>query len=150
MSQLKRDLHHYCQQFVAERIAAIELAIAAARASSNDDTKSSAGDKYETGRAMAQLEIDKNTTQLLEAQQLQQVLNKINPELQLDKVMSGSLVKTPGMTFYISIPAGKIELAGTTYYAISPASPIGKALMGKQKGEEVVFNSKLMMIEELS
>ena len=64
--------------YVHERIAATQEAIYTAQLSANEETKSSAGDKYETGRAMAQLEIEKNTAQLAEALKLKQMLKQIS------------------------------------------------------------------------
>jgi hypothetical protein len=52
---------------VHQRIASAEEAIRMAQESANQEGKSSAGDKYETGRAMAQLEIEKASGQLAEA-----------------------------------------------------------------------------------
>ena len=67
MSEIKRKLYQHCINFVDKRIAAAKETIAMAQESANEDTKSSAGDKYETGRAMAQLEIEKTAGQLEEA-----------------------------------------------------------------------------------
>jgi hypothetical protein len=64
---IKIKLYQYCVEFIDKRIAGAREAIQIAQDSANEETKSSAGDKYETGRAMAQLEIEKNTTQLEEA-----------------------------------------------------------------------------------
>jgi len=50
--------------YIDQRIDAAKKAIGEAQASANEETKSSAGDKYETGRAMMQLAIEQNSTQL--------------------------------------------------------------------------------------
>jgi sortase (surface protein transpeptidase) len=59
LNALKTRLHSLCVSYVGQRIETAQRAIAIAQASANEETKSSAGDKYETGRAMAQLEIEK-------------------------------------------------------------------------------------------
>jgi len=56
MSTIKEQLHNLCITYVQNRMQAAEDAFRAAEQASNDDTKSSAGDKYETGRAMMQQE----------------------------------------------------------------------------------------------
>lgn len=86
----------------------ISKAIEHAQLAANEETKSSAGDKYETGRAMMQLEIEKQSVQLAEAMKLKHVLSQINPEKTTETIQSGSLVFTDQGNFYISISAGKL------------------------------------------
>ncbi|HSY60679.1 MAG TPA: hypothetical protein VK796_02335, partial [Cytophaga sp.] len=71
MTSQKNTLYAYCTDYVTERITRLKTEIKKTQSSANEETKSSAGDKYETGRAMAQLEIEKNTKQLAEAERLQ-------------------------------------------------------------------------------
>ena len=56
MLKTKAKLYDSCLKLVDERVAHIEDAMRNAQASANEETKSSAGDKYETGRAMMHLE----------------------------------------------------------------------------------------------
>ncbi len=67
MIKIKEELFKHCLHYVEECINTAQLAIEDARSSANDDTKSSAGDKFETGREMIQQEIDRNRKQLEEA-----------------------------------------------------------------------------------
>ena len=121
--------------------------MAAAQESSNTETKSSAGDKYETGRAMAQQERDRHAMQLHEAQLLLAALQKINPDLPSDNVRIGALVSTTLGLFYLGVGAGKLTTSGgEDFVAVSPAAPILMALSGKQAGEEVVFNGKKVQV----
>jgi hypothetical protein len=120
----------------------------AAQESSNTETKSSAGDKYETGRAMAQQERDRQAMQLNEAQQLLAALQKINPELPCDAVRPGALVTSSIGLFYLSIGAGKLTTAeGREFMAVSPVAPVIAAINGRRAGEEVLFNGKLVRVE---
>lgn len=50
---LKEQLLDHCNSYIGLKLETIRHAIANAQESANDDTKSSAGDKHETGRAMA-------------------------------------------------------------------------------------------------
>lgn len=114
----------------------------AAQESANAEGKSSAGDKYETGRAMAQLERDRHAQLLAEAQKLEGELNRLNVEKNYVTVQPGSLVTTNRGLFFISISAGKLTLDGVDYFAVSPASPIATALAGRKAGEMVTFNKQ--------
>lgn len=150
MVQLKKDLYYYCVNFANERISAAEKAIILAQEASVDDTKSSAGDKYETTREMMQQEISRNQAQLHEAKKLKLALRTLNPDKLHTVVQAGSIVKTNHGNFYISISAGQIKLSEETYFAISPVSPMGKALMNLKQGSEFEFNQKHFIIREVA
>ena len=141
----KPALHALCQAFIAQRIAAARTAMRAAQESSSSETKSSAGDKYETGREMANAERDRNAAHMQQAQQLQAELARINPDLPCDIVRPGALVRTSMGQFYISISAGKLE--GTEVFAVSPAAPVAVALKGLRAGQDAVFNGKMLRVE---
>jgi len=147
MTSLKQTLYALCEQYVQDRLTAIQAAINAAQESANSETKSSAGDKYETGRAMAQNERDRNLVQLQQARQLQGELLRIDPTKPADTVHPGALVRTSMGRFFISISAGKLTVDGTDYFAVSAAAPVAAALSGKRAGEEAVFNGKMVRIE---
>lgn len=149
MSDIKEKLHRICMDYVQERIASAQHAITAARESANDDTKSSAGDKYETGREMMQQEIDRNRKQLEESQKLRLVLELIDPNKPTDIVQNGSLVTTNFGKFYISISRGQISAEGFNYFAVSSLSPIGLKLMKQKAGFEFDFNGKSFRIEKV-
>lgn len=142
MSELKKQLYNLCLEYVQKRMEAAQLAIEEAQKASNDDTKSSAGDKYETGRAMMQQETDRNLQQLNETNKLKVALNLVSPDALSDKVETGSLVITDKGNFYIAISAGILTVDNEAYFAISPASPIGLMLKGKKIGAEIVLNGK--------
>ena len=144
----KPALHALCQAFVEQRIAAATQAMRAAQESSNSDTKSSAGDKYETGREMANAERDRHAAQLQQARQLLAELARINPELPCDAVWPGALAHTSLGWFYLSISAGK--LAGTEVFAVSAAAPVAVALRGLRAGEEAVFNGRAVRVLAVS
>ncbi|MES2592678.1 MAG: 3-oxoacyl-ACP synthase [Bacteroidota bacterium] len=147
--QLKFQLYQKCIDYVEERLSHVQSAIDAASESGNDETKSSAGDKHETGRAMMQLEQEKNSRQLYETMELKKALDKINPNQQSTVVAPGSIVITNKGNFYISISAGKIEIGTTTYFAVSPVSPIAAQFIGLAIGKELNFNGSLYKIQEI-
>lgn len=149
MSDIKTRLHHLCIEYADERIATATEAIKAARDSSTEDTKSSAGDKYETGRAMMQQDIDRQTLQLGEAQKLKTFLERMQPEHSGETVQNGSLAFTDQGIFYIAISLGQVDLDGKKYFVISSASPIGEKLMKQKAGAKFSFNGKDYKIKSI-
>ena len=123
-----------------KKISATQDLIDSAREGQQGETKSSAGDKHETARAMAHLEQEKNARQLQQQLQLKQVLNKLPEDMSQDQVQFGSVVITNIAKYFLAIPFGKASIDNVDYFVISVNSPIGKALLGKRKGEEFSFN----------
>ncbi|MCS4226267.1 MULTISPECIES: hypothetical protein [Sphingobacterium] len=125
-----------------DRIAMIESALETARDSSNDDTKSSAGDKYETSREMIQQDINRYQGQLLEANkdllQLTNIATTITDAT--DFVKLGSLVKTNLGLYFIATSIGALKIDDMNVFAISPVSPIGQLLLSKKTGDSFLFN----------
>ena len=76
--------------------------------SANEETKSSAGDKYETTREMIQQEIEKHSSSLAEAVKQKQFLQQITTGKRYEKIQPGSLVITDKNNFYIAISAGAL------------------------------------------
>lgn len=146
---MKQSLYQLCFNFIEQRIKTATEALLQAQEASNDDTKSSAGDKFETGREMAQQDINRNKQLLADAQQQKVVLQSLEDVGKSTTVRSGSLVITNQGSFYISISAGQLSLYGKTYFAISSASPIGKLLIGKAIGEGFAFNGKTYSVIEI-
>ena len=112
MPGIKETLHNLCIAYVQNRMDAARDAFKAAEQASNEDTKSSAGDKYETGRAMMQQEKDRNTTQLNEANKLMVALNRISTLGNAAEAETGSIVITNNGRFYIAISAGNLVVDG--------------------------------------
>lgn len=148
--RIKQILLTHCRKVVEERITSAKQAIRMAQESANEESKSSAGDKYETGRAMAQVEIEKGSGQLAEANKIKQALGQVPVNASSPIIQSGSLVYTNQGNYFIAVPAGKVDAAGVAWYVISSASPIGANLMGKRAGDAFPFNRKEMRIERVS
>lgn len=147
--QIKAALFAQCEVYVQLRVSTAKQAMEAAQEAANSESKSSAGDKYETGRAMAQLERDRNAQLLAEAQKVERDLKQINIDKSYTIGQPGSLIMTSRGKFFISIGAGKLTLDGTDYFAVSAASPIGIALSGRKAGDSVVFNKMTYQVLEV-
>lgn len=148
-TSVKLLLYQQCQALAEQRIQTAREAMNSAQAAANEEGKSSAGDKYETSRAMMQLERDQHARALAEAQKLKQALENIDPQKSSAVVQPGSLVHTSIGNFYVAISLGKLHLAEAEYMAISPQSPIGALLMGKRPGDRLEFNKKKIEVLEL-
>ncbi len=108
-----------------------------------DDTKSTAGDKHETSRAMAQIEQEKLAKQVLETRNLKALASKIANENHSGKTVEvGSLIQINKDYFLLSVPFGKFEVAGKSVFALSPVSPIGQLLIGRKTGETINFKGE--------
>ncbi|MGN7204891.1 3-oxoacyl-ACP synthase [Pedobacter sp. SAFR-022] len=146
MEALKAALYDACSRFIEGRIETAETALAQAQEASNDDTKSSAGDKFETTREMMQQDIFRNKKLLADAQQNLGLLKSLADVPVSEVVKNGSLVETNQGLFYLSISAGQLSVSGKTAFAISAASPVGQLMLGKRVGEVFTFNQKAYTI----
>ena len=149
MAELKEILYNQFVKVADQKVIELELIINEAQTAANNETKSSAGDKHETGRAMAQLETEKLTNQLGEAIKLTELLHKINPKEKHKVIGLGSIVFTNNGNFFISASLGKTEHNNEIFYAISNVSPIGKILTGLKKGDSFSFNSRKFDVNKI-
>lgn len=149
MEKIKKILLERCFDYVDQRMETSRQAMKNAQDSANTEEKSSAGDKYETGRAMAQIERDKAAQQLEEAIKLKGILGKINPIARNTKVGLGSLVITEANGFYLAISLGKVSIEGTDFLVIAPNSPMGQVLLNLKERDEFSFNKKVHVITKI-
>lgn len=147
---IKEVLFKECLNFVSKRLQTVEEIILSNQKALQSETKSSAGDKHETGRAMLQLEMEKAGQQLRGIQQMKEVLAKIDIAKTSKKVHLGSIIETNMATYFLSISAGQLKVNGKEYFAVSVLSPIGKVLLGKTVYEEVVFNGNKILIKKIA
>ncbi|MFI5162582.1 MAG: 3-oxoacyl-ACP synthase [Sphingobacteriales bacterium] len=150
MNNLKEQLYKKCIAYVQACINDARQAVEDAQDSSDEDTKSSAGDKYETGREMMQQVADRGQVQLNEANKLMVALSTITYNTTHTKADTGSLVHTNYGKFYIAIGAGAISVDSQNYFAVSPASPIGVKLNGKVAGDEFDLNGRAYRVESVA
>lgn len=123
--------------------------MANATESANNETKSSAGDKHETARAMMQLEQEKLSHQLKELQDQKSELKKIDISKHSSQIAKGTLIQSDKGFLFLSIGLGKISVADKTVFAISPQSPLGLKLLGKKENDIVEMNGVKYTIEKL-
>ncbi|TXG37258.1 GreA/GreB family elongation factor [Seonamhaeicola maritimus] len=146
---IKEDLYNTCEVFIDNRLKTVQHTIDDIKKSLTSETKSSAGDKHETGRAMLQLEREKAGNQLAEIQKIKETLAKIGTTKTSDIVNIGSVVYTSNLNYFISISAGELKAGNETFYAISPSTPIGQLLLGKTVGDSISFRNQEFIINEV-
>jgi hypothetical protein len=144
--KIKEALFEQCEAFVNKRLYNIENVISSNQKALQSETKSSAGDKHETGRAMLQLEMEKAGQQLAGITQMKVVLSKIDILKTSKNACLGSVIITAKVSYFLSISAGQLVVADKSYFAISVSSPMGKLLLGKQEKEVISFNGKTIEI----
>ena len=137
--KLKTQIHELCIQLVKDKIKLIDDLFLSNHNALNSSTKSSAGDKHETSRAMIHLDQEKLSSQLLELNKSLRILSQINI-VQHSSVNMGSLFKTDQSIFYISIGLGKVSICGLNVFIMSPVSPLSQRLIGLNQDDSIEFN----------
>ncbi len=143
---MKSQLLEKIKSIIEKRMDTSWQAMEAAKNSANEEGKSSAGDKYETARAMGQLDREMNGRMYEQAHQERLLLDKIDPQTIFSKVAFGALVETSMGVFFVTIGVGIVEFEGKNIMAISPQSPIGQVIAGKTEGESFDFRGKMQRI----
>jgi transcription elongation GreA/GreB family factor len=150
MRSIKEEIHQTLIKQVEDQLLQAKQDLGLAKESRDSDTKSSAGDKYETGREMMQREMDKLSASLDIYQQQLVKLKSIDPQRSTDFVTHGSLIETNFETYYMAIGMGQITYANQTIYAISPESPLGTLLMGKRVEDSFDLRGRNIIIKSIS
>lgn len=131
------------------KISALDKARNDAINSRDMETKSSAGDKYETGREMMQKEIDNYEKQLAAMHRQMHECNAVNLESARHTIGLGSLVSTNEGWYYFATGYGKLEVENTNVMVVSLGSPLGQSLNGYTKGDRVKFLTRTIQIIEV-
>lgn len=106
-------------------------------------------DRYDSFRDQLISKRDMLSAQYQKAHSEYTVLQKINAN-NINKVAEfGSVIVTDSCRFFISISAGKINVDGQTYYAISPMVPLFKVMEGLKNGDTFEFNGNKQVIKDI-
>lgn len=144
----KNEILNLVQEKLDLKIKTLEKLISDTR-TSNNETKSSMGDKYETTREMVQQEINNLQVQLNENIKAKNSL-KLIPQSKSEKVGFGSLVETANGIFYISVSLGYLDYNNVKVFLISPESPLAAAMMGLRVNESFKLNAVVQKIVSLN
>ncbi|WP_345028011.1 transcription elongation factor [Ravibacter arvi] len=137
----KRLLLELVRDRLQAAVIAAKQAMDASQEAANSEGKSSMGDKYETGRAMAQIDRD------MYAQRYDQLKGELEA---LDRITAGdsssarlgSLVKTSLGYVLLAVSMGVVETDWGKVLVVSTQSPLGRAVLGRQAGDVFVFQGK--------
>ena len=149
MLRLKLAVHRQCLELLEERILSVRSSIDEMRTSARESSKSSAGDKHETGRAMTDLEIEKQQVSLRHLQQMLTCISQLDPQKIMTKAAPGALFSTSQGLIYIAVPLGRLKVENAGVLVISPEAPIVPAF-GKYPHEKtIIFNGRSYEILDL-
>jgi transcription elongation GreA/GreB family factor len=143
----KSKLKNLGLKMLKQRIATAQEAMDQAQEAANSEEKSSAGDKYETGRAMGQLQKEMYGRQLAEYAKEVMALQSIIIDPLCDSGGPGAYVQAAGIAFFVSAGLGRQEVEGQTILFVSPVAPLARALQNKKAGDSLLFNGAAMAIE---
>ncbi len=146
---MKEKVYKHCLAILNQKAVELDQALKSVTEAANNETKSTAGDKHETSRAMMQIEQEKLGKQLKEIRDQKAELEKIDISKPSAKIAKGTLVHSDKGLLFLSIGLGKIIADGETVFAISPQSPLGKLLIGKKEKDVVEMNAVKYTIQKL-
>ncbi len=145
----KLKVYQSCSALIDSKIATIQKEYKLYQDSAANETKSSAGDKHDTGKAMMQMEQEKLGVQFKELVNSKKILASINPGISSAKISFGSFVVTDSGIFYISISLGKINIESEDIFIISSQSPLAKLMLNLALKDKFNFNGKVYQISEI-
>jgi hypothetical protein len=147
--QYKAQLKQFAIALIGARIAAARQAIDQAQQAANSEEKSSAGDKYETGRAMGHLQKDMHSRQMAEQLKERSAMQMIHSDVVYLSVAPGAFIQCRELSFFLLAGMGKQSIEGQTIYFLSPLAPLAKSLHGKKPGDTFVFSGATATILEV-
>ena len=142
---MKEQICYSVLQFLNKKIINIRKTIFSIQKARNNEIKSSAGDKYETGRVMMQNELEKQALLLQQYQNQKANILKIQNMKTSEEIGFGSLVLTNQGNYLIAIGIGRVD----KFSVISLLSPLGKAFRGLKSGDTFIFQNKQYKIKSV-
>jgi hypothetical protein len=137
----KNTLKRWALDHISQRITTSRQVIDQARESANSEEKSSAGDKYETGRAMGHLQQEMHSRQLTEYVKELAILHSVNTDQLCSEGRVGAFLQGEDIAFFIAAGLGKHIIEGKTILFLSPQAPLAKFLQNKKAGDHITFNN---------
>jgi transcription elongation GreA/GreB family factor len=145
----KTELIAACEQLLDQRLQRIDAAMSLSREAAEGETKSSAGDKFETTRAMMHAELERLSAQRNDVLLLKKGLYTAAQAVFGNVIVFGSVVKTNVATYFLAAAIGKITLGQQEVFVLSTASPLGQLLLGKSAGEEITLGKVTQKVLEV-
>jgi hypothetical protein len=117
--------------------------------SANNQEKSSAGDKYETSRAMGQIDRDMYAYQLLETEKDMTIITNLEIDKINQVIKPGSVFEINSQLIFVAIGLGTILVNNISVLVISYKSPLYEQLKFKTVGDLVFFKNENHQIETI-
>ncbi len=135
----------FLQHYINDNVSKINLQMKQINESLQNETKSSAGDKFETAREMVTQEINKLGNQLTIYKSHQKQLEIISGKTNI-AIGIGALFCTAQGLYFIGISLGKVVYGNFQIMVVSDDAPFAKIFKGKKANDEVVFNERRHII----
>jgi hypothetical protein len=126
----------------------VQARMADLRSDLNSESKSTSGDKHETGRAMIQMEMENLGKQSEIWNQMYSQATTIS-ESDSFRIELGSLFKMDAVWYFVSVSFGKLIIEENMVMCISPTSPLSQTILGISEHSNFVFNQTQRTIEQI-
>ena len=114
------------------------------------ESKSSAGDKHETGRAMIHVEQERVQETVGRLEHMRGVLvQRATQGKAIQRVSPGALVETTGPWVLVGVPLGKVQLPDALVLCVGVEAPLAQQWHGAQPGDQVVLGSQQLTIQAI-
>lgn len=111
-----------------------------------NETKSSAGDKFETSREMMSQSRQSISGRIDVLKEQLYFLKQTQANSSTKKVSSGCLVETTEGYFFFGLALGNLSFDNKQVVALSFQSPLGKVFLDKKIGDKVEFRDRTFTI----
>lgn len=148
-TQLKEKVITFIEHSLQNKLGELKNIAIQLQNSLENESKSSAGDKHETGRAMLHLEQEKLQKQWVEIEQQLVQLGNLKKMKNQTTIGVGSFVVTKKSFFLIGIGLGMKKIDESTIFCVGITAPIGQLINKKKIGDKFTFNGQEHEIIEI-
>ena len=145
----KQDVIAAAISIVSQKIERIKAELDDLNDGNAQNSKSTAGDKHDTERAMVHLEIEKLSKSLSVEYAIRNDLEQIKADSVNSVISNGSLVETSRGVFLIGAACGNVSLGSTSVFCISAHSPVAIELNSKSVGDVAEVNGNDFLIKSI-
>ena len=132
---------------VDKDLAEAKARMASLKESLGAESKSSAGDKHETGRAMIHLEQERVQDTVGRLEHMRGILvQRAAQDKAIQRVSQGALVETTGPWVLVGVPLGKVQLPNALVLCVGTEAPLARQWHGAQPGDQVALGPQKLTI----
>ena len=135
---------------VDKDLAEAKARMASLKESLGAESKSSAGDKHETGRAMIHLEQERVQDTVGRLEHMRGILvQRAAQDKAIQRVSQGALVETTGPWVLVGVPLGKVQLPNALVLCVGTEAPLARQWHGAQPGDQVALGPQKLTIQAI-